>query len=244
MADSSRLQIHTRLTPSPGAAPERDGAAADKDARVRWKSVPHPNAKRSRFANLRKKYAPGDRLLRDTAVACAILLSILALKNADLPWTKTATEGIARAVTMKIDLDESIGRLYFVRELVPETALVFWNSGSSGAMRAPVEGDIAHPYDSDQPWIVYSCAGGSAVHAARGGEVVAVEKGSSAEYIVVVSHDTGLESVYAYMADVCVQTGDVLLAGDTIGTTAAGEGSQLYFTLLLEGQPADPAEYM
>ena len=184
----------------------------------------------------------GDRLLRETAVACALLLGIMALRNADLPWTRAASAGIERALTMRIDLDESIGRLYFVRELMPETALVFWNSGARETRREPVDGALEHEWTEKQPWRVYLCAPGSEVRAVLSGEVKAVEKGSNADWIVLMEHDGGRGSVYAYLAETRVQPGDRLWAGDVIGATAAAEPSRLYFELRDGGESVAPGE--
>ena len=182
----------------------------------------------------------GDRLLRSTAVACALLLGIMALKNADLPWTRAAAAGIERALTMRIDLDESIGRLYFVRELMPETALVFWNSGARESLREPVEGRIEHEWSARQPWRVYVCQPGAEVRAALSGEVKAVEKGAMADYLVLMEHEGGRGSVYAYLAETSVQPGDRLWAGDAIGRTGASEPSRLYFELREGENSVDP----
>lgn len=241
MSEKGKLLIHTRLGPQTGAAPEAI-APTTGGGRSRWKCVPHPKAKRRGI--IAKRIDAGDRLLRNAAVACALLLGILALKNADLPWAKTAALGIERAVTMKIDLDESLGRLHFVRNLVPETALVFWNAGASNRLRSPVEGEIVHKYEPDRPWTVYSCAAGTNVKAVLDGRVTAVEKGVSAETIVILTHENGMESVYAYMAEASVREGDAVLAGDEIGKTASLDGADLYFALRVDGQTADPSEYM
>lgn len=243
MAERGKLQIHTRMGPQTETAALGETPEAAM-GRSKWKRLPHPKAKRRGFAFLRFREQAGDRLLRNAAVACALLLGIMALKNAELPWAKTAALGIEKAVTMKIDLDESLGRLHFARNLVPEAALVFWNAGASNRLQAPVEGEVYTAYEQDRPWVVYSCAGGSKVKAAHDGQVQAVERGSAAEYIVILMREDGMESVYAYMAETSVKAGDTLYAGDTIGVTASGEGSQLYFALRVNGQSADPAEYM
>ena len=49
------------------------------------------------------------------------------MRNIHAPWSDAAVDGIRQAVTMRVDWDESIGRLSFVRALVPEAALVSLN---------------------------------------------------------------------------------------------------------------------
>lgn len=233
----SELKIHTQMGPAPSgqrAAPEEQ----PQSKRVLWKPIGHP---RGGWWARWKASAPGDRLLRNTAIACALLLGVMTLRNADLPWTQRAVEGIEKALTMRIDLDESLGKLHFVRELVPEAALVFWNSGTERALEAPVEGSIEHEYSEKQPWRVYACAQGDPVCAALDGVVSRVEQGAMADYIVLVEHDDGLESVYAYMSAVDVQQGEKIYAGQQLGTV--GEGGRIYFALRREGEPADPGGY-
>ncbi|MBQ4085419.1 MAG: M23 family metallopeptidase [Clostridia bacterium] len=225
----SGLKIHTKMEPAPAVQEDRKGDGGPKKRRISWE--------RPVFAGF------GDRLLRSTAVACALLLSIMALRNADLPWTQRAVQGIEKAMTMRIDLDNSLGRLRFVRELVPETALVFWNAGSQSVLQAPVEGQIEHMWTQRQPWRVYACADGATVSAALDGEVARVEKGAMADYIVLITHDNGLETVYAYLADVSVSPGERVYAGDPVGVTAAGGGSRLYFALRQEGAEIDPGDW-
>ena len=64
MAENSRLRIHAQITPESALAAEK---------KIRWKSIPHPG---NRPERVRKKLSPGDRLLRNSAVACALLLAI------------------------------------------------------------------------------------------------------------------------------------------------------------------------
>lgn len=227
------LKIHTQMGPAP-SAPEAERRTAEKKRGGAWRAA---------LAQRWKQAAPGDRLLRSTAVACALLLSIMALRNADLPWAQRAVQGIEKAMTMKIDLDESLGKLHFVRRLVPETALVFWNAGASSGLQPPVEGQIEHAWSEKQPWRVYACADGAQVTAAMDGEVRQIEKGAMADYIVLITHDNGMETVYAYMADVSVGPGERVYAGDPVGVTASGGGSRLYFALRQDGAEIDPGEW-
>lgn len=230
------LKIHTQMGPAPAAQ-------AEKTAEKKRHRLFRGKGNGLRLFGSSPKKDIGDRLLRHTAIACALLLSIMALRNADLPWTRRAVDGLERVMTMKIDLDESLGKLHFVRELVPETALVFWNAGASNRLKAPVAGNIEHEYSEMQPWRIYSCADGETVCAAMDGEVARVERGTMADYIVLITHDNGLETVYAYMTQTDIAPGERVYAGDPIGVSAAGGGARLYFALLKDGVGADPAEY-
>ncbi|MDO4740541.1 MAG: M23 family metallopeptidase [Eubacteriales bacterium] len=222
------LRIHTQMGPAP---------AEQKP------SEKTPRAKGLPAGGKQRAAAFGDRLLRSTAIACALLLSVMALRNADLPWAQRAVEGIEKAMTMRIDLDESLGKLHFVRELVPETALVFWNAGAPQKLYAPVEGQIEHAWSKTQPWRIYVCADSAPVCAAMDGEVSRVEEGAMADHIVLITHDNGLETVYAYLAEVEVSPGERVYAGDAVGAASAGGGARVYFALRQDGAEVDPAQW-
>ncbi len=222
----SELKVHTRTGPVRQVPAEK--------AAPKWKSVAHP------AGGIRAKWkasAPGEKLLRHTSIACALLLGVMTLHNADLPWTRQAVAGIEQAMTMQIDLDETLGKLHFVRELVPETALVFWNSSSSLEGIAPVDGEILHEYSDLQPWRVYSCDENASVYCALPGTVLQTEEGAMAQKLVLVEHAGGLSSVYAYLEDVHVQVGQSVSAGEVIGTASG----QMYFAAMRDGEQIDPA---
>ena len=111
---------------------------------------------RGRFKSRRRSAKPrltfGERLLRNSAIACALLLALLAARNIDTPWTRAAVEGVERALTMKINLDESLGSLSFVRDLMPESMLVFFDLSGKSELAQPVEGTLEKRFDEQQPW--------------------------------------------------------------------------------------------
>ena len=74
--NGNRLRIHAQITPENSSAPEK---------KVRWRSIPHPG---NRPVRVRGKLSAGDRLLRSSAIACALLLAVLALGNIDQPWAQ------------------------------------------------------------------------------------------------------------------------------------------------------------
>ena len=182
----------------------------------------------------------GERLMRNTAIACALLLTVLAVKNLNQPWSDRATEGLRQAMTMRLDLDETLGRLQFVRALIPETALVFMNLSADAALIAPVDGTIVHTYSDQQPWLEYRCAPAQPVLCAADGVVTTVGRGALGDYIISVEHENGVETVYAYLDSVDVSAGETIDAGEQVGVTAPADPSRLYFELRENGAPIDP----
>lgn len=242
MSDSNRLRIHAQITPQTAHEPELKP--------VRWRSIPHPLQRRRRMSRAqRAKDAPaspkkaltmGDRMLRNSALACALLLAILAMGNINQPWAIRTSETVQRALTMHIDLDESIGRLSFVRNLIPESALVFLNVSGETEFAVPVAGEITHPYSDLQPWLLFACPTSGAVSAIADGTVTAVSELSGDTIGILIDHGNGRESVYAYLSDADVAPGDTVSRGQTLGSTAG----QLYFELRENEIAVDPTEKM
>jgi len=210
-----RTVIHTRMAPQPPATEERR-----KPRRVRT----------------RPKLSFGEKLLRNTAIACALLLTILAVRNVDQPWSNAAVDGIEAALTMRIDLDQSLGRLSFVRSIMPESSLVFL--GISGSTPAePVTGEVQHAYTEAQPWTMYLCDASAEVRAAMAGTVSAVAQLESGDWAVLVDHGEGVETMYAYLTEPEVSSGEAVTRGERLGTL---NGEKLYYEMRKDGASVDP----
>ena len=217
------------------AADARPGGVAARQAR---RARRRANARR-RAAKPRLTF--GERLLRNSAIACALLLAMLAARNIDTPWTRAAVEGVERALTMKIDLDESLGRLSFVRDLMPESMLVFFDLSSESELAPPVDGEMDKSFDEQQPWVEFACEPGATVMAAESGTVVATTQLSGGGWGVMIEHDNGLESVCAYLLEPVVQAGERVERGQEIASSEAG---RVYFEVRRDGNLIDPAELL
>ena len=234
-AEKSSLRIHAQITPEISVQP-----ASAEPKSVRWRSLPHPLQHKKHPTKEKPKLTFSDRLLRNSALACAMLLGILAIGNMNQPWARSASESVQRALTMRIDLDETIGELSFVRDLMPESALVFLNLTGESELAVPANGNLLHPFSDAQPWLVFECASESEIIAAADGTVTAVSDLSGDTVGVLIDHGSGLESVYAYLSDASVQPGDSVQRGQQIGT---GE-TNVYFELRESGSAVDPTARM
>ena len=219
-----------------GLARPREGESCHGEAAAQAVTERGRSVKRKPRAP-RPRATFSDRLLRNSAIACAVLLGVLALGNVRQPWAQKAREGIQRALTMRIDLDDSLGELTFVRNLMPESALVFLNVSGGGQMSRPTDATIAHAWSALQPWTLFDGAN-AAVRSVGAGTVTAVSPLSGGLFGVLVDHGEGLESVYANLSEVNVAQGDAVNRGDALGTS--GEG--LYFELRSGGESVDPSE--
>lgn len=89
---------------------------------------------------------------------------------------------------------------------------------------------------------------GANVTAAADGTVVtsAYNKGGFGYYIVV-SHGSGLSSLYAHNSKLLVNVGDKVTRGQTIakaGSTGLSTGNHLHFSVLINGNYTDPMAYL
>lgn len=248
--NDSRLKIHTSVRPEQDQETERapvheDETQKEPEIQTLLKEV-RPRRRIRRRKPERQggdQMTVGEKLVRNTAVACALLLTAMAVKNVDHPWTQKAAEGIRQAMTMRVDWDETLGRLSFVRALVPDTALVFLNLGQKNMLSAPVQGDVSHSYTEQQPWLEYRCEAGQAVFSAMSGTVSAIGQGVDGDWTVLVADEEGRETVYGYLGSVFVEVGQKLKPGQQIGQTGQAD-PRLYFELREMGESADPSARM
>lgn len=154
------LKLHTTMQP-PETAP------ATEEPHVRWRLRQRKDRHGAPRVRQRvSKRTPGERLLRNTAIACALLLTVMALGNIDSPATNRVTNAIRGALSMDMSLDESLGKLSFVQNLVPESALVFLNiGGRRSSAGIPVQGETVHAFSEAQPWTEYKTTDAAQVRA-------------------------------------------------------------------------------
>jgi len=189
-----------------------------------------------RFVRKRKQRSLQERLLRNSCLACALLLGILALGNIQQPWARQFSASIQKALTMEIDLDKSLGQLRFVQKLMPESALVFFNLNGDSEFTLPVDGTLTHPYSDPQPWLMFSCDADQPVYACADGTVSAVSPMSDGGYGLLLDHGSGVESVTACLSSVNVQPGTSVVKGSVIGKSS----STLYYELRENENSTDP----
>ena len=235
MSDQSRFTIHTSIRP--------DESKHDKNT-VSIKEQTNAIHK-SRPITIKAKDKPrrlsaSERLFKNTAVACALLLCVMALKNIDSPVTNKITGAVKSVVSMDLNLPSSIQDLAFVQKIMPESALVFLNLTDTPQNALPVSGEIVHAYTSQQPWTEYRSRDNAPVFAVASGKVAASVETGEGDYSVLVSDSEGNEYLYAFLASSSVQAGDEISKGAQIGLTGASERARLYLEYRKSGKAADP----
>ena len=247
------LRIHTSMQPAaektPPKTPDkrhffphaRKAKARKEDAKnlELHTHLPEREIKES-SAEIARKRSPAERLFRNTTVACALLLTVIALRNIDTPFTRSVTEALTSAISMDVNLEDTLGKLSFVERLMPESALVFLNMESVQSVSLPVSGQILHEYTDSQPWTEYLTEDASCVYALKDGTVSACAESTEGDWTVLVTHSDGTQAVYAYLAEVGLAPGDQVERGKSIGVTGTGENAHLYFEYRVDMEPSNP----
>ena len=186
------------------------------------------------------KISFSQRLTRNMALAASLLICIAAVRVAgEEPGAQAVFQAVQEQITL--DLDDSLGKLTFVSNMLPEASMVFWNGTTAVPVMAPVNGDICHVWSAAEPYI--SMSGATAdVRCGADGEVMSVAHGENEERIVRIRHEGGVETIYGNLAACFVNVGDHVASGDLIGQTA--EGGEVFFEIRQDGRSIDPTYLM
>lgn len=177
----------------------------------------------------------GDRLLRDLAVAGGLMLVVLAMRSAGTPQTQSVFATLQEAASM--EWDESLGRLSFVSDLLPQGVQAVWSEREAVQVLAPLVGETVHTWTQAEPYVEVLGAV-TDVRAVADGTVMSVAHGLNEERIVRIRHDDGLESVYGNLLTCYLSEGDEVRAGDIFARLA--DGAPLAFELRRDGRSFDP----
>ena len=121
-------------------------------------------------------------------------------------------------------------------------------AGSSG-FSWPVQGEIITEFGSSQrgvhnDGVNIAASEGAPVGAAAKGRVAFVGTNiKSFGKLVLVKHDGGIITAYAHLGDISVTEGDIVTAGQSIGTIGQSgrvDSPQLHFEIRKSRQPVDP----
>lgn len=158
------------------------------------------------------------RLLRNASVFAAVSLclgagALFAMRNPG------DVQSVMSHVTAGFEYDDTLGRLQFVSNLLPESAMVFLSGGDeTQKLTVPTSAKVSHAWTQEEPWLEYACIGD--VRACQDGEVMTIVKNRQDEYTVRVLHKDGYESIYSGLNAVHLNEQDTVFAGQQIGTAA------------------------
>ena len=103
------------------------------------------------------------------------------------------------------------------------------------------------PFTGDETFhrgVDLACAEGTPVLAALAGTVTAARRSATYGNYLCLSHADGQETIYAHMQYLYVRAGEVVRAGECLGTagqTGRATGPHLHFEFLAQGVRQDPA---
>ena len=167
----------------------------------------------------KKQNKINKRLRRNYGIFAVVSLcmAIVVWMEADMP---DAVQTVMSHVTADFEYDDTLGRLQFVSNILPESAMVFLESGKAETCVRVVDEEVAekHSWSALEPWIEYACIGD--VMACMDGEVAAIVENRAQEYTVRLLHDDGCESVYSGLKGVVIAENEYVSAGTQIGTSA------------------------
>ena len=199
-------------------------AAAEKKPAISWRE--------------QVKRKPGEELLKNLAVASALVVCALALRSGAVPSLTQPTDAVLAAVSGDTLLDEQLGKLSFVSALFPEATLVFGEQTEESLVMPVSDAAVVHAWSEAEPYISCTCASGQ-VMSSLDGEVSGVYHGNDEERIVQVTADNGLSCLYGNLASATVAAGDAVRAGDVLGTLMPG--AECVMEVRRNGYSVDPS---
>lgn len=185
------------------------------------------------------KTAWTERLARNMALAGMLVLIVTAVRNDRLPTGQT----VLSAVQNLIDTgwDDSLGKISFVSNLLPETVAVFFETPLNETWTAPCAGEAVHAWSQEEPYLSYPATADGKVYAMADGQVMSVAHGPEEEMILRVRQENGLEVMYYNLSALNVREGDTVKKDDCIAT-ALPQGVAV--EIRRAGRAIDPTVYI
>lgn len=179
-------------------------------------------------------------LLKNMAVASALVLCAVTLRTGAVPSLSTATDAIMTAATDQSLLDDQLGKLSFVSSMFPEAVLVFGESEAPELSLPVRDGEVIHTWSEAEPYVSLSACNNQVLSAATG-EVIGIYHGNGDEKLVQVFSDGGLSCLYGNLENVHVEIGELVPVGQVIGNLLPGE--ELVFEARMNGYSVDPESF-
>lgn len=164
------------------------------------------------------------QLPKVATIAAAVSLCIGTVVYAVRPEQASA---VLSHLTAGFEYDETLGRLQYVANILPDSAMVFLDTNSAFDAASIVTSNAhpAHTWSEEEPWLEYSVVGD--VLSCADGEIMTVVQNSSDTYTIRVMHDHGYESVYSGLTGVIAKEGDSVFQGEQLGTAKGNAAFEL-----------------
>ena len=200
-------------------------------------------------------------LLIKIAISALIALVMLLLNYIQLPFTQTVVGHVRTALTQEFDLDETLGKLKFVGDILPdEIKSVFGhNPGSTQpdipTFASPVRGEVVRSFGEQvilpDTGAAYANQGidiltqeNAPFFASTEGVVAAVEEHEVYGSSVWLDHGNQIFTFYGNCGSLDVKQGDKVQRGQKLGIVNTSSDSQpiLHFQIWMDNKPENPLE--
>ena len=182
------------------------------------------------------KSAWQERLSRNLALSGICLLTILAIRNAQLPNGETVLTAVQQIVDQ--NWDDNLGKISFVGNFFPESAAVFFETEPDAQFITPCFGEISHAWSENEPYISYKTSSNECIYSIAAGRVMTVAHSNNDNIIIRIAHNNGLETLYYDLDSTHVQEGDQVTADTCLGTGKA------IVEVRQNGLPIDPTNML
>lgn len=177
------------------------------------------------------------KLTRNTAFLMLLLVCLASIHNQQLPDGRTVLTAVQSTVDQ--EWDESLGRITFVDNMMPQTLSVFFQEEETYSLSLPCNGTLVHLWETHAPYVSFDTAG--SVLAIADGEVMSLSHDSADQLSLRIRHENGLESVYYHLASTPLREGDMVSSGEAVGSLQ--ECHNLVLDVRRNGLSIDPVAY-
>ena len=171
-----------------------------------------------------------DRLTRNAAIATFLLLTVIGVRE-----SATGGSGFFQAIQTAVESewDQNVGRLTYVSNTLADTVQVFGHQRMELPLTSPVSAPAVQAWSKETPYLLYAQAEG--VFAAAEGEVTEIAHDDNSYYIIRLTHENGLTTLYYGLKSCLVQEGDAV----TVNTKLGDAGPEVAFSVQRNGVALD-----
>ena len=163
-------------------------------------------------------------------MACALVCLIaLGIDRLDWPIAQETMAGIKMAVSSDTDLDQAIGKLRFVTNIMDTGDATAVFGQGSGGFKLPLQGETSYVTAAGEYQMHILPPVDSPVVCSAAGRVFYAGESETYGTLIRIVHAGGYESYYTGVTPT-VRVGDELGVGDTLGTAQAGQSVRFWIT--------------
>ena len=176
------------------------------------------------------------------------------IKKGDTIWRIAHNHDVLPDEIIKINNIKNVENIKPGQQLIIPTGAPVQSASTytkklNESFKWPIRGKILYGFDKwidgyKNKGIDIQAVNGQAVKASKSGVVALIsETPDGWGKVVVLQHDDGSYTWYAYNSRILVKKGDYILQGQTIteaGSTGRAKQDKLHFKIFLRGEPVDP----